>query len=167
MRWMAIGFIAASLAPLAAQQPSGSVDVPAGARVVLKAKGEGVQIYVCTAAGGASKWTLQGPDAKLLDVAGKQIGTHFAGPTWKLDDGSQVQGQLMASQPSPDAASVAWLLLRAKPGSPTGQLAAVAYIRRTDTHGGMPDADACQGQSDGGKTVRVPYSATCTFYAAQ
>jgi hypothetical protein len=167
MRWMAIGFIAASLAPLAAQQPSGSVDVPAGARVVLQAKGEGVQIYVCTAAGGASKWTLQGPDAKLLDVAGKQIGTHFAGPTWKLDDGSQVQGQLMASQPSPDAASVAWLLLRAKPGSPTGQLAAVAYIRRTDTHGGMPDADACQGQSDGGKTVRVPYSATYTFYAAQ
>jgi hypothetical protein len=162
-----LGLLALTTLATAAQQPAASIDVPAGARAMLQAKGEGVQIYACTVTGGAAKWTLLGPDAKLLDPAGKQIGTHFAGPTWKLEDGSQVQGQLIASQPSPYAGSVAWLLLRAKPGSPTGQLTAVAYIRRTETHGGAPGAASCQSPSDSGKTARVPYSATYTFYAAQ
>ena len=36
-----------------------------------------------------------------------QIGRHSAGPTWKLNDGSQVQeGELIASKPAPDPASI-------------------------------------------------------------
>ena len=135
--------------------------------MVLEAKGEGVQIYACTATGSGSQWKLQGPDAKLLDAAGEQIGAHFAGPTWKLTDGSEVMGELMASEPAPEAGSAAWLLLRAKAGTATGRLADVTYIRRTDTHGGVPDKNACASASDAGKTARVPYTATYTFYSAQ
>lgn len=160
---------AGSMLSIEAQQAGGSIDVPAGARVVLEARGEGVQIYNCTAiqdgAGSGLKWMLTGPDARLLDESGKQIGIHFAGPTWKLTDGSQVGGALVASQPSPDANSVAWLLLRAKSGTGTGRLAEVAFIRRTETHGGVAAAAACQAHEDTGKTVRVPYTATYTFYS--
>lgn len=169
MRCFAVCLIA-GLAPIAAlhgQAAPGPLTVPPGARILLQAKGEGVQIYACTATGGGAQWVLQGPDAKLLDAAGKPIGTHFAGPAWRLNDGSEVQGQLMGSQPSPDPSSVAWLLLRAKPGSATGKLADVAYIRRTQTQGGVPDKSACASGSDAGKTARAPYSATYTFYAAQ
>lgn len=151
----------------ASGQTSGSIDVPSGARMVLEAHGTGVQIYTCTASEGGAKWVLQGPDAKLLDANGKQIGTHFAGPTWKLNDGSQVQGTVMASQPATQAGAVAWLLLRAKPGTATGQLADVTYIRRTETEGGGADDSACHGSGDAGKTARVPYRARYTFYAAQ
>jgi hypothetical protein len=136
---------------------------------VLEAKGEGVQIYACNVIKGGTqggfKWVLKGPDARLLDDSGKQIGTHFAGPTWKLADGSQVMGEPMASKPSPDADSVAWLLLRAKSGSATGRLAAVAFIRRTETRGGVPDAPECGAQGDVGKIAQVPYTATYTFYS--
>jgi hypothetical protein len=165
MRPSAALTIAATLSclTLQAQQPAGSVEPPAGSRVVLEAQGEGVQIYTCD----GTKWTLKAPDAKLLDASGKVIGSHFAGPTWKLDDGGQVQGELTASKPSPDEDSVAWLLLRAKPGTAEGSLASVDFIRRTQTHGGVAPASGCQGPSDAGKTQRVPYIATYTFYTEQ
>ena len=146
---------------LSAQQPGGSIDVPAGAREVLRAKGVGTQNYTCTGTQEGTKWVLKGPDAKLLDSAGKTIGSHFAGPTWKLDDGGQVRGKLMASKPAPVAGSVAWLLLRADAGTAAGSLAGVAYIRRTDTVGGVAPAGTCES----GKTTQVDYSATYTFYA--
>ncbi len=122
---------------------------------MFTAKGAGVQIYTCT----DGRWVLKGPDAKLLDGHGKQLGTHFAGPTWKLQDGSEVKGKAIASQPSTDSTSVAWLLLEAVPGSGTGKLAAVTYIRRTATHGGAASTDGCTGGE-----ISVPYTATYSFY---
>jgi len=169
MRPPAASLIAAalSLLPLNAQQPASSIDPPANARVVLQAKGEGFQIYTCSTAQAGLKWTLKAPDAKLLDASGKVIGSHFAGPTWKLTDGGQVQGELIASQPSPETNSVAWLLLRAKTGTATGSLSTVALIRRTETHGGAAPTTGCQSPSDTGKTAQIPYSATYTFYSQQ
>jgi hypothetical protein len=167
MRALAIHFImvAASAIALNAQQPAGSIDAPEGARVVLMAKGDGVQIYSCTDSPAGIKWMLKGPDAKLLDAGGKVIGAHFAGPTWKLNDGGQVQGELLANKPSPEAGSIPWLLLRAKAGMASGSLASVAFIRRTETHGGVAPASACQSAADAGKTLQVRYTATYTFYA--
>jgi hypothetical protein len=151
---------AALLAPLflSAQQISSSVDAPQGARLLLQAKGKGVQIYTCT----ENKWTLKAPDAKLLDGKGKVIGSHFAGPTWQMNDGSEVKGKAIGNRPSPDASSVAWLLLQVVSNSGTGQLAQAAYIRRTETHGGAAPQSPCTS----GET-RVPYTATYSFYAAK
>lgn len=148
-----------------AQHAGGSIDLPEGVRTVLQAKGDGVQIYTCTAGNDGPRWVLKAPDAKLLDAAGKAIGSHFAGPTWRLEDGSQVQGELIASQPAPQADSVAWLLLRAKAGTATGALAEVAFIRRTETRGGVAAESGCANLNDVGTTVRIPYTATYTFYA--
>lgn len=165
MRWL--GMTAAlGIVVMAGGQTGRSIDVPASARMVLEAHGSGVQIYHCAAAsGGSFQWTLDGPDARLLDANNHPIGTHFAGPTWKLTDGSQVQGTVVASQPATQAGAIAWLLLRAKPGTATGQLADVAYIQRTETEGGGADASACRTGADVGKTSRVPYLAKYTFYA--
>lgn len=167
MRWKVGLFVAAfsAILPVHGQVAGVSVDVPAGARVLLQARGDGAQVYRCTSGADGLKWTLIGPDAKLLNADGEEIGRHFTGPTWKLTDGSAVQGELMASRPSPDAGSVAWLLLRAKPGSASGQLAMVAYIRRTDTHGGVADKAACHDSAQAGKIVRVHYTATYIFYS--
>jgi hypothetical protein len=158
-----IACLIVSLATLQAQQVAGSVDPPAGARIVLEAKGDGVQIYTCD----GSKWVFKAPEANLLDASGKVIGSHFAGPTWKLTDGGEVQGEVLASQPSPDAGSVAWLLLRAKPGTATGSLASVGFIRRSATHGGAAPTSGCENPADAAKTQRIAYTATYTFYARQ
>jgi hypothetical protein len=150
-----------------AQQNAASIDAPSGAHPMLQVKGDGFQIYTCTHISQGEKWILKAPDAKLLDASGNVIGSHFAGPSWKLSDGGEVQGELIASRPSSDPDSVAWLLLRAKPGTATGSLASVAFIRRTDTHGGAAGTAGCQTDADAGRSERIPYSATYTFYAAQ
>jgi hypothetical protein len=153
-----LAFLALLIAPIAltAQQAPPSIDVPPGAHLLLEAKGEGMQIYTCT----DGKWTLKAPDAKLLDAQGQVIGTHFAGPTWKLNDGSQVKGKAIANQPSPEAGSVPWLLLQAIPGSGSGKFADVTYIRRTETHSGAAPKEACSS----GET-RAHYTATYSFYS--
>jgi len=151
----ALILFAASLNAVA-QTPSSSIDLPPGANLLLSAKGKGVQIYSCT----DGRWVLKAPDAKLLDAAGKQIGMHFAGPTWRLNDGSEVKGKAVGSQPSPDARSVAWLLVQAIPDSGKGRFATVTYIRRTNTSGGAAPKKACTGG-----TLSVPYQADYTFYS--
>lgn len=156
--------VAVSIAALPTQPPGDSLNPPAGSRAVLQAKGEGVQIYVCSSANGGFKWKLDSPDAELLDPSGKIIGSHFAGPTWRLLDGSQVVGELIASKPAPESTSVAWLLLRSKVGTAAGRFASVKFIQRTETHGGVAASSDCQNLQDSGKTVRIPYSATYTFY---
>jgi hypothetical protein len=153
-----LALFAALMVPaiLAAQQTASSIHVPPGATLLLEAKGDGMQIYTCT----DSKWTLKAPDAKLLDAQGEVIGKHFAGPTWQLTDGSEVKGKAIANQPSPDAASVPWLLIQAVPATGKGKFADVSYIRRTETHGGA----AWKGTCTDGSETKVPYTATYTFY---
>jgi len=160
MRTLAASLIAVALT-LNAQQTAGAIDPPAGAHAILETHGERVQIYTCD----GTKWTFKAPDAKLLDASGKVIGSHSTGPTWTLADGGRVQGELVAGEPALEARSIPWLLLRAKPGSSTGSLASVAFIRRTETHGGVAPTPGCQGASDAGKTAQVPYTATYTFYS--
>ena len=150
--------LAPSCAVLLAQQPAPSVEAPPGARLLLEARGEGAQIYTCT----NSQWVLKAPDAKLLDAKGQVIGTHFAGPTWRLTDGSEVKGKAIASQPAPDGKSIPWLLIEAVPGSATGKFAPIAYIRRTDTSGGAAPKDTCTNGE-----FPVPYAAKYSFYASK
>jgi len=161
MRILAASLISAlvSILALTAQQTGTTIDPPVGARDVLQAKGDGFQIYVCTDTHAGLKWSLKAPDANLLDSSGKTIGRHFAGPTWSLADGSQVQGELIASKPAPEVNSVPWLLLQAKVGTATDRLANIKFIRRTETHGGVAPESGCQSSRDADKIVRIPYTA--------
>ena len=128
--------------------------------------GKGVQIYHCQQQQGAPAWVFVAPEATLY--AGAQpVGSHSAGPTWRWKDGSAVTGRVLVNQRAPDSASIPWLLLAASPAidsTPTGTLARVTYVRRSDTHGGMPPA-GCDARHLGA-IARVPYSAVYTFYKA-
>jgi hypothetical protein len=157
-RMIALSLIAYSILLLQGKQPSASVEAPAGTALLLEAAGDGAQVYTCT----NGHWTLKAPDAKLLDEQGKVIGTHFAGPTWRLEDGSEVKGKAIASRPAADASSVPWLLVQAVPGSASGKLANVLYIRRTETHGGAAPTKACDSGEE-----RVPYTAKYSFYTGK
>jgi hypothetical protein len=124
---------------------------PTGQQAVLTVTGKGVQIYSCQNA----QWVFQAPEAALFDSAGKEIGTHGAGPVWTFRDGRSVKGQVVARSDAPDAANIPWLLLKGD-GS-------FEYIRRSDTRGGV----APKGSCDAGRTLRVDYSAVYTFYTRQ
>lgn len=144
-----------------------AIRAPAGERVVLATHATGAQIYICTsAADGQPQWTLKAPDAELHDWQGAVIGHHYAGPTWKLNDGSEVTAKAVAHADSPDQ-SIAWLLLSVVSRAGRGALSAVTHIQRINTHGGLqPSATQCDAARRNTET-RVAYSADYYFYAPQ
>jgi hypothetical protein len=129
----------------------------------IEAFGKGVQIYSCKAANGSYVWTFKAPDATLSDAYGRVIARHFAGPTWRAEDGSLVVGEPIGVSPSPDAGAVAWIVMRAKSHTGQGVMASVQYIVRTRTRGGVAPATGCDASHTGIET-RVPYSAVYLFF---
>src|SRR5580700_9960847 len=143
-----------------------AIQAPAGEEVVLLAHATGSQIYTCQAAAdGKFSWTLKGPDAELKDRKDKVIGQHFAGPTWKLKDGSEVTGKAAAHVDAIDpSTSVPWLLVKVVTHAGNGLLTNVTDIQRVHTHGGQPPADGCDAGHKGDET-KSSYTADYYFYA--
>jgi hypothetical protein len=142
-----------------------TIAVPAGLEVVLYAHATGSQIYTCQAAAdGKFAWTLKAPDAELHDRKDKVIGSHSAGPTWKLKDGSEVTGKAAAKVDSLDGESIPWLLVNVVGHSGKGQLTSVTTIQRVHTHGGMPSGDACDAGNVNTES-KSSYTADYYFYA--
>ena len=150
---------------LAAAADQATVAPPAGSALVIELFADGVQIYTCDSKDGGYGWTFNAPDAKLFDKDGRQVGTHFSGPTWELDDGSGVTGEVVAKADAPETGAIQWLLLRVKSHQGAGALSAVSYIRRADTKGGVAPKAGCDAQHLS-EQVRMRYSATYQFYSA-
>jgi Protein of unknown function (DUF3455) len=142
-----------------------AIQVPAGQEVVLYAHATGSQIYTCQAAAdGKFSWTLKAPDAELHDRKDKVIGSHSAGPSWKLKDGSEVTGKAAAKVDALDPGSIPWLLVNVVSHSGKGLLGDVTTIQRVHTHGGQPPAEGCDAAHKDAET-KSSYSADYYFYA--
>src|SRR5258707_2556929 len=143
-----------------------SLRAPAGEEVILAAHATGTQIYVCQA--GADQkfgWVFKAPEAELTDATGKKIAHHFAGPTWKHADGSEVKAKVVAKQDAPKPEAIPWLLLSATSHSGEGIFSRVTSIQRIHTEGGIaPEAKSCEG-SNAGKEAGTAYAADYYFYA--
>src|ERR1700730_3448933 len=113
-----------------------AVPAPQGSALLLELIADGVQIYACAAKEGGFEWSFKAPEANLFDRQGRQGGPPVGAPTWKIDDGSSVVGEVIAKADAPEPGAIRWLLLRAKSHEGSGGLSAVAYIRRTPTNGG-------------------------------
>ena len=164
-------FVALCGMPLAHAQKEPAPDVPdaiqapAGEEVILSVHASGSQIYSCQAgADGKFAWTLKGPDAELRDRKNKIVGSHFAGPTWKLNDSSEVTGKAVAHVDSLDSESVPWLLVTAVSHSGKGLLANVTSIQRIHTRGGKAPDGGCDASHHDTET-KSSYTADYYFYA--
>jgi Protein of unknown function (DUF3455) len=140
--------------------------LPQGAALLLECVADGVQIYTCEAKEDGFQWSFKAPEANLFDRQGRLIGAHFSGPTWKLEDGSAVVGEVIAKADAPEPAAIQWLLLHAKNHSGSGTLSAAAYIRRTETKGGIAPATGCDARHLA-EEARILYSATYQFFSAE
>jgi Protein of unknown function (DUF3455) len=142
------------------------IKAPAGEEVVLQVHASGSQIYMCQpGTDGTFAWTLKAPQAELRDQQGKIIGQHYAGPTWKHNDGSEVTGKAAARVESPDSGSIPWLLVTATGHSGDGVLGRVTSVQRIHTKGGQPPPAAECNASKGAREVKSSYTADYYFYA--
>jgi hypothetical protein len=141
-----------------------NIKAPASEEIVLQVHAVGSQVYVCQASADQKfSWTLKGPEAELSDSHGKTVGTHYAGPTWKHADGSEVVGKLVTRADAPEVGAIPWLLLSASGHAGNGILSRVTSIQRIHTKGGQPPS-SCD-ESHRGTEVKSPYSADYYFYA--
>ena len=140
------------------------IKTPAGQELTLVAHATGFQIYTCQrGTDGQPAWVLKAPEAELRDNTDRVIGSHYAGPAWKHNDGSEVTGKVLAKVDSPDANAIPWLLLTATNHSGTGMLARVSTIQRIHTNGGQPPATPCTS-SNLDATSKSSYVADYYFY---
>jgi hypothetical protein len=142
------------------------IKAPTGEEVVLQAHATGSQIYLChPAADGSPGWALKAPEAELHDQQGAIIGHHYAGPTWKANDGSEVTGKPAGRADSPDPDSIPWLLVTVTSHSGDGVLSRVTSIQRINTKGGKPPLTAECNASKQDVEVKSSYTADYYFFA--
>jgi len=132
------------------------IRVPEGNRLYLIVHAVGTQNYTCTDAG---IWGSSIPQADLFDDNDRQVGTHYAGPTWEINRSMVVGSRVAGVNVSSDA--IQWLLLSATPTT-NGRLGQTTYIQRINTTGGLAPAGSCTS----GETASVPYTADYYFYRA-
>ena len=138
---------------------------PASERVILEALASGVQVYECVSDTNDSyKWRFKGPEARLVDRGGRDMGKHYGGPTWEAPDGSKVVAEVRSQAKSPDASAIPHLLLKAKATSGNGVYGNVRSIQRVATEGGRAPEVNCT-RDNLAQVARVPYKATYYFYA--
>ncbi len=132
------------------------IRVPEGNTRIAVMSARGVQTYQCTNAA----WTFLQPDAILQSDWRPQV-LHTRGPVWtSVIDGSSVTAAVVASAPVPNA--IPELLLSATAHREPGLLAAVTYVQRLDTTGGLSPTGGCTE----GRTASVPYTADYAFWTA-
>jgi hypothetical protein len=134
---------------------------PGDARLFLRLRAEGTQIYRCQKnPAGAWAFTLKAPDARLISDGCTEVGRHVAGPTWALTDGSAVVGKKLAE--APRAGTIPWLLLSGTP-SGSGGMTEARFIQRVNTTGGTAPVEGCD-EASAGREVAIPYTATYLYY---
>jgi|KBSSwiS6_1023812.scaffolds.fasta_scaffold45338_1 hypothetical protein len=160
----------AAAKPAAPSRPTvpAEVEAPSSATLVVQLFAKGTQNYRCqaTSTAGAAEWKLVAPEAELFRAEGGELaGTHGAGPSWTLKDGSGAKGDAPNAKKaaSPEGGSVAWLLIPAQSNGQPGELQGVTLVQRIGTHGGIAPAGGCDSSSVGAET-KVPYTATYVFY---
>jgi hypothetical protein len=152
------------LIPDAVALPS---DLSSGTARVATYYAAGVQRYKASPKTGdpaSFQWVLVGPDAALYDATGAKVGSHGTGPFWQLAPADSIFAQHFnpaRTAPSPDPASIDWLLLKPKTGpTPTGIFADVDFVQRIATKGGKAPLAAPLSLTD---TVQVKYQAVYRF----
>jgi len=141
-----------SLGALADMVPE-EVKVPDGNMVAMETVGVGEITYACEAKEGDYAWVFKGPDAKLNDADGNQVGSYYGPPaTWEASDGSKITGTQLATAPGGDG-NIPFQLVEANPAEGKGHMTGVTYMQRLNTQGGVASDMACSADNEGAEEI--------------
>lgn len=119
----------------------------------------GLQIYECRRTDhDRLEWSFREPIATLM-AHGKSVGVHYAGPAWRMSDGSSIKGAVIRQAPGTTSLDIPWLELKTTEHVGEGSLGDVIGIRRIGTKGGI-NSGPCSLE---GSFASVPYEAEYVF----
>ena len=160
------GSVGAQGMPATGEDVPARLEPPADSVLLFELGARGVQIYACEAEPDNATtyvWTFKAPEAELLNARGEVVGSHYAGPTWEVLDGSTVVAAVVDRAGAPDPDAIPWLLLVAKERASNGVFSMITHIQRLATVGGIAPSAGCDGDHVG-EVARVPYEATYAFF---
>ena len=158
----------ASTPPFSQDGLPAAVQVPAGNAVAAETVGVGKITYECRAKkdNAGFEWVFVGPDAKLNDRAGNQVGRYYGPPaTWEASDGSKFTGAQVAISPA-SPGNIPLQLVKANPATGSGAYVGVTFVQRVATKGGVAPSSACDAAGVGKKEI-VNYQADYILYKAK
>lgn len=161
--YVAVGasLLAACTTPPSSTVAAASIDPPQAERVMTLVA-SGVQTYSCEFDTQHNLgWVFKSPQAVLFDTSGHAAVRHGAGPSWEAEDGSTIQGHVLAQQPSTTPASIPQLLLETHSTAGNGTLSSIRYVQRVHTVGGLAPSAPCSTEHEIGNS---PYLADYIFY---
>ncbi|WP_110666036.1 DUF3455 domain-containing protein [Salinicola halophilus] len=157
-------FSGLSVAALADMTPE-EVQVPEGNEIAMETVGVGEITYACEMKDGDYAWVFKGPDAKLNDADGNQVGSYYGPPaTWEASDGSKITGTEIGKAPGGDG-NIPLQLVEANPADGEGHMTDVTYVQRLNTQGGVAPDMACSADNEGDTEI-VEYQADYNFFKA-
>ena len=160
--------MSSTMAPFSQASLPPTVQLPASHTVAMETVGAGDITYECRAKKDMAsefEWVFVGPDAKLWDRKGAQVGRYWGPPaTWENQDGSKVTATQVAVAPA-GTGNIPLQLVKANPAMGMGAMQGVSYIQRVATQGGVAPAMAC-GASNAGQKQVVKYQADYIFWRA-
>jgi Protein of unknown function (DUF3455) len=129
-----------------------------GLKAIVTVHAEGTQVYDCKkSVDGKTTWQFREPVAALFEE-GRNVGTHFAGPSWKIGE-STIKGKVISKAPGASDKDVPWLKLDVVAKSSAGPLVGVTTVQRIHTVGGNLVGECARA----GDRREVPYTADYVF----
>ncbi|GHB27522.1 DUF3455 domain-containing protein [Salinicola rhizosphaerae] len=142
-----------------------AVTPPSGNEIAMKTVGVGEITYACEMKDGDYAWVFKGPDAKLNDSDGNQVGSYYGPPaTWESSDGSKITGTQIGTADGGEG-NIPLQLVEANPAEGEGHMSGVTYVQRLETRGGVAPASSCSADNAGDSEV-VEYQANYNFFKA-
>lgn len=130
------------------------------AAFVLTAKG--VQQFQCTADANGRYWKFITPQAELTDGEGRVVARQGSEGSFFAKDGSILAAKIEKYADKATPGNLRDLVYRTTSRGKEGMLTGITHVKRTDGKGGVPLTRCSPSQL--GATLKVPFTATYTFY---
>ena len=124
--------------------------------------GKGVQQFQCTADAKGRYWRFITPQAQLTDAHGRVVARQGSDGNFFAKDGSMLSVKIEKYADKATAGNVRDLLYKSSHRGREGLLSGITHVKRTDGKGGVPLTRCSPSQL--GTTLKVPFTATYTFY---
>lgn len=126
--------------------------------------GEGVQQFQCTADANGRFWKFITPQAQLRDRQGRVVARQGSEGSFFATDGSILAAKIEKYAEKSTAGNIRDLVYRTTSRGKQGMLTGITHVKRSEGKGGVPLTRCSPSQL--GATLKVPFTATYTFYRA-
>lgn len=127
--------------------------------------GKGVQQFQCTADAAGRYWKFITPQAQLSDEKGRVVARQGSDGSFFANDGSMLSAKIEKYAQDSVAGNLRDLVYKTTHRGRPGLFSGISHVKRSNGQGGIPLTRCSASQL--GTTLKVPFTATFTFYRAE